>query len=779
MKVSVFKSISAKLFYYMSCLVLLVVTLNSLQSARTFMHFQTQEVQDTLQKDAEKARDQFEGIIKTWRSEIAVALPTLKGIDATSTRDAVQRFVDSDPEFVAFELFLAKDGSTLSLTSVAEAFTSNQTQQNFGAKDPVKVRRDLSAAAKSWLTAKVPQAKKSNLALMTLAKELDLPIMTMAVRFDVAGSDQYLWALLSVWQDSVIRALPKSSFVSSVIVDTGGRVFSSPEEKLLLRRPQFDSKTLVKAAMKAQAPSGFVGEYRDHKGLRRLGAFARVPKHGLAVLVEQDAEAAYLTLRRNLMSTALWGILFVLFAVMFSFVGAHGITKGLRQVNEATGRIASGDLKTTISLGSHDEVGMLGHSINNMARRISQLLESQVEKARYEKELETAKMVQGTFFPKADIKPSAGGQAVAHVTGFSSPASECGGDLWGHFRISEGVDFVFIGDVMGHGVPSALVTAMAYSTAMTIADLIRCGHQDLSSPSAMLRHLNRVIFDAVEGKISMTFFATVFDFNRGVLTYANAGHNFPVVVPADPLDERLGKAAKPSTARGASGRSLSLKLMSTPLGMEREAAFKERVLELRPGDKLFYFTDGLIECTNPAGAAWGRKKMTEHVVTAAALGADVMKKRIVDEVYAFFAGQPQNDDITVVVTEISPTWVPSQKSGPHATANSRGETATPAPPALPLALSSHDMLPPPPGAVQDPDLAQVQNDGNHPTAGDKLLDMVTDVDGPSQMETPAPSAEDLPTIHSGIEMIPEVHPLPAGPRVTKGKGFKLRLPRSG
>src|SRR5687768_7837583 len=79
-KVSTLNSVSAKLFYLMSMLVLITVSGNSFQYVKTFMDHQTRQVQDDVQRGAESAGAQIEGIFETWRSQIAVALPTLQGL---------------------------------------------------------------------------------------------------------------------------------------------------------------------------------------------------------------------------------------------------------------------------------------------------------------------------------------------------------------------------------------------------------------------------------------------------------------------------------------------------------------------------------------------------------------------------------------------------------------------------------------------------------------------------------------------------------------------------
>lgn len=649
LKVGTFTSVGAKLFYYMTGIVLLTIVGISFQFRKTFMVSQTKQIQDSVQTQAERTASQIESTIDSWRSQIAVALPTLRGNSTNSPIEVLQRFVDSSPDFLALQLLSAPSKTSTQFVLFAQAFTNRSTDPRFEEKSNGKLKVELIPKAISWLQKKAPQSIKSNMILENAGADVGLPIAWIAVRFEVAGDKTVVWAILSVWQSQLVKALAKSKYIHTTIVDREGKVFSSPTSSETLSKTDLSQTPLTNQAFRSTSPSGFVEEFRDISGKRRIGAYSRLPKYGLSVLVEQDVEFAYQALYQNLLSTALWAALFVLISVMFSYIGATGITKGLRTVAEATYRIAAGDFKSRISLKSRDEVGLLGEAVNNMSRQIVDLLDTQVKKAQFEKELETAKVVQSTFFPKSD--PS---KRDLTVSSFYTPASECGGDLWGHFTISEGREFVFVADAMGHGAPAALVTAMAYSATMTIAEYMRNNPGSEESPAKLLSRINTIIWEAVRGSISITFFASILDLKKGTLTYANAGHNFPVLLPKDVLDPRL-KNTKHSS-KNAKYIPISLKLMGTPLGIDQNAQFKDQTIELRPGDKLFYFTDGLIECESDEGEALGRKWLLENICALGDCSAEDLKEGILTRAFEFFGNEPIKDDITVVVMELSPSW---------------------------------------------------------------------------------------------------------------------------
>lgn len=656
----------------MTLMVLITVAGNSWQFFRTYKSDLLEQLQDSLQSQAERAKDQIETLIETWRAQVTVALPTLRtqGTDDGKAGNlALQRFINSNSDFVAFHLISAPTGTSDELSLVGEAFTSRINDKNFEDKEARLVSEQLRTAIPIWLKTQVGSLK-GRVLVESLAKQTRLPLVTVAIKFEIANTSNVLWAVLTAWQTGINKALAKSTFLKSSLLDRSGHVFASLDPNDVLNRPLFTGKQLLKSALVSNKPSGFEHVYKDQKNREKVGAYARFQKYPLLLVIEQDANAATQTVRKTLISTSLWASLFVLLAIMLSFLGSSQITKGLRAVTLATTKIASGDFQHKVSTGSQDEVGALATAVNHMSSQIENLLKSQVAQAQVEKDLETAKTVQNTFFPESDIR-------LSHIkaTGFYKPATQCGGDLWGHFPIEEGIDFIFIADAMGHGVAAALVTAMAYSITMSIADIVKHDPSFRDSPGTVLERLNRVIYDAVEGKISMTFFASVVDTKRGIMTYANAGHNFPVIVPVDSGDARLGKPSKTQSLGGLI-QPISLKLMGTPLGMDSTSQYKERTIDIAAGDKIFYFTDGLIECTSPTGEMMGRKQMLIDVATYANLPAEDMKNAIVDKAFAFYAGTPQADDITLVVAEISKDWKreeipsatlvePSQEKLPH------------------------------------------------------------------------------------------------------------------
>ncbi|MCX6126404.1 MAG: HAMP domain-containing protein, partial [Proteobacteria bacterium] len=229
-----------------------------------------------------------------------------------------------------------------------------------------------------------------------------LPLMLITVRFDVeANKSLKVYVSIGVWQTRILVALPKSKSTNSTIISLDGDVFASSDTVDVIRKVNLKGSPLARVAMSNNSPSGFQDLYVNRHGKERLGAYSQINGYpGLYVLVDRDADAAFMVITKSYYSAFLWASLFTLISVMLSFLAAGSATKSIRELLTVTREISNGNFSARVQPRSRDEIAELGLSVNHMAGKITSLLTSQVERARYEKELETARMVQSTFFPK-------------------------------------------------------------------------------------------------------------------------------------------------------------------------------------------------------------------------------------------------------------------------------------------------------------------------------------------------------------------------------------------
>jgi len=331
---------------------------------------------------------------------------------------------------------------------------------------------------------------------------------------------------------------------------------------------------------------------------------------------------------RAALYTGAVGALFALIGTVLAILQGLSITRPIKELAWKADQIARGDLEARVDVTSTDEIGLLGENFNYMADQISILLQQTAEKARIEQELEVAKAIQETLVPGAQPVD----RGPLRFAGFYQPAAQTGGDWWTWHELVGGKILIVIGDVTGHGVPSAMITAAAKAA----CDVARHVHGDDVTVSRLLEIMNHAIWQSAQRRFVMTCFASIVDTRSRTITYANAGHNFPYLFRA-------------GDGKGEFG---SLMIRGNRLGDDPSSRYEAKTTELVPGDVIVWYTDGIVECENQAGEEYGEKRFRASVRRAAALDASDMRDAIVAEATAYFGAVPRKDDITLIVGRI-------------------------------------------------------------------------------------------------------------------------------
>jgi len=340
---------------------------------------------------------------------------------------------------------------------------------------------------------------------------------------------------------------------------------------------------------------------------------------------EQKAAAS----TKTALYTGAVGALFVLIGTLLAIFQGLSISRPIRALTWKADQIARGDLDARVEVTSGDEIGLLGENFNFMADQIAILLQQTAEKAKIEQELEVAKAIQETLVPSdAPVK-----KGILTFAGFYQPAAQTGGDWWTWAELAGGKILVVIGDVTGHGVPSAMITAAAKAS----CDVARYVHDDDVTVTRLLELMNHAIFESAQRRFVMTCFASIIDTKARTITYANAGHNFPYLF---------------RTGEGNKGEFGSLMIRGNRLGDDRDSRYDAKTTDLMPGDVLVWYTDGIVECENTTGEEYGEKRFRASVRKASSLDAGEMRDAIITDAGAYFGDTARKDDITMVVGRI-------------------------------------------------------------------------------------------------------------------------------
>ena len=205
----------------------------------------------------------------------------------------------------------------------------------------------------------------------------------------------------------------------------------------------------------------------------------------------------------------------------------------------------------------------------------------------------------------------------------SIPASAVGGDFYDFLSLDSDRLTATIGDVSGKGVPAALFMAKL------ISDL-RFAGQKLASPEAILNDINLGLSTQARRGMFVSAQYLLLQAGTGEARVANGGH-----VPFIWYHRQTGEAEVVDLEGGP------------PLGILPDATYPETLLSLKHGDSLILLTDGLLECTNGSGEAFGFPRLVE-VVESSAPTDPALVRPILRAVDTFTAGGQRHDDLTLV-----------------------------------------------------------------------------------------------------------------------------------
>jgi len=336
--------------------------------------------------------------------------------------------------------------------------------------------------------------------------------------------------------------------------------------------------------------------------------------------------------RRSARNTSIFAGAILFVGILLGAWQGVRIARPLRALSAQARHIAGGDFARRVAVKRGDEVGELGESFNIMAESLGQLVAEVGRKAGLERELEMARSIQGLMTPPPDTVEV----GAFRLTGRCEMASACGGDWWSYRTLSDGRLLVVLGDVTGHGMPSAMIAATGRGAveALSIVD-----HAALS-PKVVLQAIDRAIRDVGARKLLMTCFALVIS-PDGSIAYANAGHTFPYLM------RRSGSSVEVSI----------LPVRSNPLGSSNPliATGEHRLVA---GDFMILTSDGLTDRISVTGTRFGDKRLRKALVDQIGKpSTDVASlcDRIVGDVAAFGGAQPVDDDMTLVVVQYTGT----------------------------------------------------------------------------------------------------------------------------
>ena len=266
--------------------------------------------------------------------------------------------------------------------------------------------------------------------------------------------------------------------------------------------------------------------------------------------------------------------------------------------------------------------GSLG--LSELLRR--QRLEQEIrERERVEQELRLARSMQQASLPK-EVPTLEGWQIFSYF----QPARDVGGDFYDFFDLGDGQVGLAVGDATGKGMPAAIAVTASCSMLRAVAQALGS-----SSPGEVLEQVNETLLSRIPPNMFITCCYAILEPESGHLVYANAGHNLPCCCHED--------ATTDLEARGM------------PFGLMPGMGYEEKETVLVPGERVLFYTDGLVEAHNPQGEMFGTPRL-RGLLRERAQGGRGLSTALMEELMRFTGESwEQEDDITLLTLERSAT----------------------------------------------------------------------------------------------------------------------------
>ncbi len=318
-------------------------------------------------------------------------------------------------------------------------------------------------------------------------------------------------------------------------------------------------------------------------------------------------------------------LLALIISIYFAFVLATKVTNPIAELSKVVNKIAQGKLSFRAQNKSSDEVGQLAKDVNQMAKDLKKATEAKVYQARVTKELELATSIQERLLPMF-IPQLKGLDVDAQVIS----AEEIGGDVYDVLQSSDGSNFLYVGDVTGHGVPAGILASV--SNALLLNNLEKNDLVDITD------RLNEILVKKSSPNLFITL-AIIKHTIKNKLSYISAGH-----------EQIIQYHAKSQTTSMLEAGGIAAGLFA---GVRNKLI--ERPIKAQKGDVLIMYSDGIPEAWLNKTDQYGFDRLQEILAEACQKhdSAKDIKQHILDDVLQSIKGMPQADDITLMVIKVT------------------------------------------------------------------------------------------------------------------------------
>lgn len=300
------------------------------------------------------------------------------------------------------------------------------------------------------------------------------------------------------------------------------------------------------------------------------------------------------------------------------------VVENIRKVNKSLAKITNGDLNVTVDVRRTEEFSTLSDDINATVDRLKGYI-SEAE-ARIDKELEFARQIQHSTLPS--VFPPYPERKDFDIYASMNTVKEVGGDFYDFYFIDKDHLAFLVADVSGKGIPAALFMMRAKTTIKSLAESGISGDKVFTLANERLCENN-------EAEMFVTAWMGVLDLKTGLLKYVNAGHNPPLIARANGNFEYL--RTRPNLILA---------------GMD-DTTYRLNEIQLKPGDCIYLYTDGVTEARNVSDALYGEKRLEEVLSDCKDRNPQSLCRTVEKDLNSYALGAEQADDITMLAVKLN------------------------------------------------------------------------------------------------------------------------------
>ena len=344
------------------------------------------------------------------------------------------------------------------------------------------------------------------------------------------------------------------------------------------------------------------------------------------------------SMRKLFLVLAIGGYIIILIIILLI---SFRVAKPLKELAIAARKLGRGNFNVTIpQITGRDEISEFAGAFSNMLTELKDHIERQKDMKRIERELDLARNIQLSMLPGSEHDENSDDDRH-ELAPFLLPAKEVGGDFYDFFKIDNDHLCVVIGDVSGKGVAAALFMMVARI-------ILRTTTKNLKSIVDAFNRTNVALAKRNKLNMFVTVWAGIIDLRTGHIDFASAGHNPPAVRHSDGSVEFIKSKA------------------GLVMAAMEETIYKPQTYDLKKGDTLFLYTDGVTEATNTNDVLFGDSRLLATLKMGGERSTADTCTLVKKEIDNFVQDAPQFDDITMLAIKFNgidePVWERYEKT---------------------------------------------------------------------------------------------------------------------